>query len=58
MKDVTQIDLVPTLENGLWVVREEICIDSDRWEEIEEYRFETKAKAVEFIDRWCERNHN
>lgn len=54
--EIYQIDLCPVEENGKWVVREEVCIDSDKWEEVEEYRFDTKELADAFIDRWIEKN--
>jgi hypothetical protein len=54
-----QIDLIPQLENGLWVVREELLTDDeDNGELVEEYRFKTEAEADAFIDRWMKDNCN
>jgi hypothetical protein len=58
MKPTYQIDLIPQLEDGLWVVREELLLDDnpDKSEVVEEYRFKTKEEANAFIDRWIENN--
>ena len=56
MSNTYQIDLIPHLEEGKWVVREEVCIDNDKWELCEEYHFETKELADAFIDRWIANN--
>jgi hypothetical protein len=52
MKPVYRIDLTPTLENGLWVVRQEIQRGEDKWEEIGVLEFGTESEANAFISRW------
>jgi uncharacterized protein YbbK (DUF523 family) len=47
-----RIDLCPSLENGLWVVRQDIHIEGDKWEEVGEHQFGTEKEADAFIDRW------
>lgn len=56
MNRTFQIDLTPSFEDGKWVVREEICIDNDRWELCDEYHFTTEKSANDFIDRWIAKN--
>jgi len=56
MKPVYQIDLTPTLENGLWVVRQEIQRGEDKWEEICVLEFGTESEANAFISRWIAKN--
>lgn len=47
-----RIDLCPTLENGLWIVRQDISHDGVKWEEIGVLEFGTEKEAEAFIDRW------
>lgn len=50
---VTQIDMLPSHEDGMWVVREEIYDhQTDRAEQTVEHRFTHKAEAQKFIDTW------
>jgi hypothetical protein len=51
-KRLYRIDLCPTEENGLWVVRQDIHIEGDKWEEIGVLEFGTEKEADAFIDRW------
>ena len=51
-KPVYQIDLTPTEENGLWIVRQQIQRGKDNWEETWELQFGTEEEADAFIDRW------
>ena len=51
-KRIFRIDLCPTLESGLWVVRQDVHIDGDKWEEIGVLEFGTEKEADAFIDRW------
>lgn len=55
-KRIFRIDLCPTLENGLWVVRQDVLIDGDKWEEVGELQFGTEKEADAFIDRWIAKN--
>jgi hypothetical protein len=51
-KRLFRIDLCPVQENGLWVVRQEMHIEGDKWEEVGEIQFGTENEADAFIDRW------
>lgn len=59
MKATYQIDLIPQLEDGLWVVREELLINDnpDNTELLQEHKFSTEKKAEAFIDRWAKKHH-
>lgn len=50
---ITQIDMLPTQEDGMWVVREEVYDQqTDRAELTAEHRFTTEAEAEKFIKAW------
>jgi len=50
---VTQIDMLPSHEDGMWVVREEAYDrQTDRAELTVEHKFLRKADAQKFIDSW------
>ena len=51
-KRTFRIDLCPVEENGLWVVRQDVHIDGDKWEEVCVIEFGTEKEADAFIDRW------
>ncbi len=51
-KRMFRIDLCPTLENGLWIVRQDISYDGEKWEEVAVIEFGTESDADAFIDRW------
>lgn len=55
-KRIFRIDLCPTVENGLWIVRQDILTEGDKWEEIGVMEFGTEKEADAFIDRWIAKN--
>lgn len=59
---IKQIDLVPSYENGSWVVREETFrLEGSEAVDIEPsniWHFKTDSLASAFIDRWIEKSGN
>lgn len=55
-KRLFRIDLCPVEENGLWIVRQDMHIEGDEWEEVGVLEFGTEKEADAFIDRWIARN--
>jgi hypothetical protein len=50
---VTQIDMLPLHEDGMWVVREEVYDNqTGKAEQTVEHKFVHKADAQKFIDSW------